>query len=78
MGEKNSSFIHSIVFLLCPSIYLLTWNVVTVEPPPLDQLQNLLEMNADFIAIGLQEVKSQPQNLITDALYEDSWTNSLR
>ncbi len=44
----------------------------------MDQLQNLLEMKADFIAVGLQEVKSQPQNLITDALYEDSWTNSLR
>ncbi|EFX69002.1 hypothetical protein DAPPUDRAFT_259166 [Daphnia pulex] len=37
------------------SIYLLTWNVVTVEPPPSDQLQSLLDSNADFIAIGLQE-----------------------
>ncbi|XP_046456550.1 phosphatidylinositol 4,5-bisphosphate 5-phosphatase A-like [Daphnia pulex] len=60
------------------SIYLLTWNVVTVEPPPSDQLQSLLDSNADFIAIGLQEVKSQPQNLIADNLYEDSWTNSFR
>lgn len=60
------------------SIYLLTWNVVTVEPPPSEQLQSLLDLNADFIAIGLQEVKSQPQNLIADNLYEDSWTNSFR
>lgn len=60
------------------SIYLLTWNVVTVEPPPIDQLQTLLDNKADFIAIGLQEVKSQPQNIVADALYEDSWTNSIR
>ena len=52
--------------------------MVTVEPPPRDQLQSLLDLNADFIAIGLQEVKSQPQNLIADNLYEDSWTNSFR
>jgi exonuclease III len=64
--------------ILKSSIYLLTWNVVTVEPPPSDQLQSLLDSNADFIAIGLQEVKSQPQNLIADNLYEDSWTNSFR
>jgi hypothetical protein len=45
------------------SIYLITWNVVTVEPPPSEQLQSLLDLYTDFIAIGLQEVKSQPQNL---------------
>ena len=60
------------------SIYLLTWNVVTVEPPPLDQLKNLFDQKVDLIAIGLQEVKSQPQNIINDALYEDSWTNAIR
>lgn len=60
------------------SIYLLTWNVVTVEPPSSDQLQSLLDLSADFIAVGLQEVKSQPQNIISDSLYEDPWTNSLR
>nr|CAH0106707.1 unnamed protein product [Daphnia galeata] len=45
------------------SIYLITWNVVTVEPPPSEQLQSLLDLYTDFIAIALQEVKSQPQNL---------------
>lgn len=59
-------------------MYLLTWNVVTVKPPSSDQLENLLDLSVDFIAVGLQEVKSQPQNLISDTLYEDPWTNSLR
>lgn len=57
---------------------MLTWNVVALQPPPLKDLYKLLQLNADFIAIGLQEVKSQPQDIIIDALYEDSWTNSWR
>lgn len=44
----------------------------------MDQLQNLFNHKVDIIAIGLQEVKSQPQNVINDALYEDSWTNAIR
>lgn len=60
------------------SFYMLTWNVVALQPPPLKDLYKLLQLNADFIAIGLQEVKSQPQDIIIDALYEDSWTNSWR
>lgn len=60
------------------SIYLLTWNVVTMEAPSIEQLKLLLAKQTDFIAIGLQEVKAQPQNLINDAIYEDSWTNSMR
>lgn len=63
---------------LC-SIYLLTWNVVTLEPPPVEQLTALFERNnADIIAVGLQEVKSQPFNYVADTIYEDSWTSSLR
>ena len=60
------------------SIYLLTWNVVTMEPPSIEQLKLLLANQTDFIAVGLQEVKSQPQNIINDAIYEDSWTNAIR
>jgi len=49
-----------------------------MEPPSVEQLKLLLAKQTDFIAIGLQEVKSQPQNIINDAIYEDSWTNSMR
>ena len=49
-----------------------------MEPPTVEQLKLLLAKQTDFIAIGLQEVKSQPQNIINDAIYEDSWTNSMR
>ena len=60
------------------SFYLLTWNVVTMQPPSADQLLMLCKTSADFIAFGLQEVKSQPQNVLSDALLEDSWTNAFR
>ena len=60
------------------SIHLLTWNVVTSDPPSSDKLKGLLEQNADFIGIGLQEVKAQPVNMVNDAIYEDPWTSSLR
>lgn len=61
------------------SIYLLTWNVVTSDPPSTEQLEKLFDSNnADFIAIGLQEVKAQPQNVFTDTIYENPWTSSLR
>ena len=49
-----------------------------MEAPSIEQLKLLLAKQTDFIAIGLQEVKAQPQNLINDAIYEDSWTNSMR
>lgn len=49
-----------------------------MEPPKIDKLKTLIEAKADIIAIGLQEVKSQPQSLVSDSLYEDSWTNSFR
>jgi exonuclease III len=62
---------------LC-SFYFLTWNVVTTQPLANEHLLKLCNTQADFIAVGLQEVKSQPQNLVVDALNEDSWTNALR
>ena len=49
-----------------------------MEPPSIEQLKLLLANQTDFIAVGLQEVKSQPQNIINDAIYEDSWTNAIR
>jgi len=60
------------------SFYFLTWNVVTTQPLANEHLLKLCNTQADFIAVGLQEVKSQPQNLVVDALNEDSWTNALR
>lgn len=32
----------------------------------------------DFFVIGLQEVKSQPQNMLMDTLFDDSWTIAIR
>lgn len=49
-----------------------------MQPPAAEELLTLFKKNADFIAVGLQEVKSQPQNMVSDAITEDSWTNACR
>ncbi|XKL59403.1 hypothetical protein PGB90_000419 [Kerria lacca] len=62
-------------------IYIITWNVATGFPD--DNFDDLLDVNRlgkkdalpDFYVIGLQEVKSQPQNLVMDTLFNDPWTN---
>lgn len=51
---------------------------MTLEPPSSKELKRLFDKNADIVAVGLQEVKSQPINYAADAIYEDSWTSSLR
>lgn len=66
-----------------------TWNVETTWPD--QDLHALLGVSKgpvikrgldatlpDIYIIGLQEVKSQPQNVIMDALFEEPWTNALR
>lgn len=64
-------------------IYLATYNVGTSNPD--QRLQDLLSITSqkneklpDFYVIGLQEVKSQPQNMLMDTLFDDSWTTALR
>ncbi|KAJ8721967.1 hypothetical protein PYW08_004369 [Mythimna loreyi] len=63
--------------------YFVTWNVATKNPG--QDLNALLDFPSqfnknkplpDFFVIGLQEVKSQPQNLVMDSLFTDSWTQS--
>lgn len=65
------------------SLYFITWNVAT--RPPGESVRNLLDLGRfpvnelpDFYFIGLQEVKSQPQNFVLDALLEDPWTKAFK
>lgn len=32
----------------------------------------------DFYVISLQEVKSQPQNMVLAALFDEAWTNAIK
>ncbi|XP_022813918.1 inositol polyphosphate 5-phosphatase K-like isoform X1 [Spodoptera litura] len=63
--------------------YFVTWNVATKNPG--QDLNALLDFPSqfnknkplpDFFVIGLQEVKSQPQNMVMDSLFTDAWTSS--
>ncbi|XP_059050515.1 inositol polyphosphate 5-phosphatase K-like isoform X3 [Achroia grisella] len=63
--------------------YFVTWNVATKNPS--QDLNALLDFPSqfdknkplpDFYVIGLQEVKSQPQNMIMDNLFIDPWSSA--
>ena len=61
-------------------IQVITWNV-GAQFPSGDDLGGLLSDDArpDLLLLGLQEVKSQPQNLASDLWAgEDQWTAGLR
>lgn len=65
------------------SLYFLTWNVAAKYPE--EDLHNLLNIRnsiehqaPDLYIIGLQEVKSQPQDMLLDVFYDDPWTKSFR
>lgn len=60
------------------SVNIFTWNVATVQPPPPSKLASLFNLQTDFVAIGLQEVKAQPLDRVYDSVYGDVWTNSIR
>jgi len=65
------------------SIQVVTWNVATMFPGEEANLASLLgddKGKPDILMLALQEVKSQPQNLLADNLVagEDPWTSSLR
>ncbi|KAG5334381.1 INP5K phosphatase, partial [Acromyrmex charruanus] len=78
--------------MACPvqqlRIYFVTYNVATKFPDPREDLHQLLGITPcdksklmwpDLYFVGLQEVKSQPQNLILDyILFEDPWTKAFR
>ncbi|OXU29280.1 hypothetical protein TSAR_009446 [Trichomalopsis sarcophagae] len=65
-------------------LHFVTWNVATKYPEQdLSQLLGLSHFAtskqlADIYIIGLQEVKSQPQNIVLDIFFEDPWTKSFR
>ena len=62
------------------SLQLITWNVAVQFPDTLNLSSLLDSLSPDFVLFGLQEVKSQPQNLLADNLLagEDPWTSRLR
>lgn len=65
------------------SIQVVTWNVATKFPGNDTNLVSLLgdqKGKPDLFLFSLQEVKSQPQNMLTDNLLvgEDPWTSYLR
>jgi len=65
------------------SIQVVTWNVATQFPGPDTNLTSLLGdqgVKPDLFFFSLQEVKSQPQNMLADSMLagEDPWTASLR
>merc|ERR1719334_2167703 len=63
------------------SIQLVTWNVATKFPNGETNLTSLLNNSQpDIVLLGLQDVKSQPQNLLADSLLagEDPWTAAFR
>ncbi|XP_060519246.1 phosphatidylinositol 4,5-bisphosphate 5-phosphatase A-like isoform X2 [Cylas formicarius] len=60
-------------------LYLATYNVGTSGPDQkvLDFLSLCNQKSdklADFYILGFQEVKAQPQNMLMDTLFDDSWT----
>ncbi|KAG8231620.1 hypothetical protein J437_LFUL010298 [Ladona fulva] len=65
-------------------LYMLTWNVAT--RPPEEDVKSMLGLREqmgslnqpDMFVVGLQEVKSQPQNMLMDALMGNPWTNAFR
>ncbi|XP_039108709.1 inositol polyphosphate 5-phosphatase K isoform X2 [Hyaena hyaena] len=61
-----------------PSIHVATWNVASAAPP-LD-LSDLLQLNkenlsVDMYVIGLQEMNCGIMSLLSDAAFEDPWSN---
>ena len=63
------------------SVEMITWNVATMFPGPDLSLRSLLGSSSpDIVLLGLQEVKSQPQNMLADNLLagEDPWTARFR
>ncbi|XP_076262811.1 phosphatidylinositol 4,5-bisphosphate 5-phosphatase A-like isoform X1 [Rhynchophorus ferrugineus] len=64
-------------------LYMITYNVGTSEPE--QRLMEFLSLTnqkneklPDFFVISLQEVKAQPQTMLLDALFRDSWTYSIQ
>ena len=59
---------------------MITWNVAVQFPDDVSLSSLLGDATPDFVLFGLQEVKSQPQNLVADNILsgEDPWTARLR
>ncbi|KAK2166180.1 hypothetical protein LSH36_41g13107 [Paralvinella palmiformis] len=61
-------------------VYLITYNVGDCDPP--ESLENLLGLEElddlpNLYAIGIQELKCSVTAMLTDAIFDDPWTNSL-
>jgi len=69
------------------TVYIATWNVSAKSPLDSEPLHHLLglvpDSNSyvnvpDLYVIGLQEVKSQPQNMLYNAVFDDPWTERVK
>lgn len=84
-AKKNNltlTFFQNIPF----SLYFVTWNVGTKDPENIE-LENLLglekspendKQRPDFYIIGLQEVNSQPQNILANLIRTEPWTKKFK
>ncbi|CAN8015486.1 unnamed protein product [Ixodes persulcatus] len=65
-------------------VYIMTWNVVCRGP--IEDLRSALgleppvipEALPDMYAIGFQEVSARPQNLLSQAFFEEPWIQAIR
>lgn len=68
------------------TLYVITWNVGTKYPENvllesllgLEKLPKNDQHNPDFYVIGLQEVSSQPQNMLKALFQPDPWTKKFK
>lgn len=76
--------ISTLLKQLC--VYIVTWNVSTKYPDHIS-VTNLLGLDKnplndqhqpDFYVIGLQEVNTQPQNVVIGLFRDDPWTNRFK
>lgn len=68
-------------------MHIVTWNVATKFPKdsePLHQMLGLVPNSSSYVkvpdlyVIGLQEVNSQPQNMLWNAVFDDPWTQRIK
>ncbi|RZF40522.1 hypothetical protein LSTR_LSTR000401 [Laodelphax striatellus] len=62
------------------SLYILTWNVSVNDPPDEETLKRSLGLDSselpDLFIIGLQEVSSNPVDMVANTIHEDPWTQA--
>ncbi|XP_050430745.1 inositol polyphosphate 5-phosphatase K-like [Adelges cooleyi] len=82
-GQKSTLVSHGSRDMDQFTFYVVTYNVSSKSPNR--SLINLLQWESqdeknlpDFCVFGFQEIKSQPQNLLLDSVFDDPWTTAIR